>query len=906
MPTGGACKQRCVWQHTSSSHRVVQQCVQVSTPHYTMSMGGIAQAPAARRQRQRRSRSARATVQVYASTIPTLRLTPPPLAVPLPAAAQAQMASTLRVRRNSEQGATGTTATALSRAPIASAITTHALPLPLHTGTTSPTVTFSNIAVAKPHWLAAINTRSTAEPAYASSGTAAAVLNRVTHGIPIVPTPYPSNTARPNTGTVRSHPREASERIAAYMASGAVKIVERSELDVVHSLHMVLRDGKKPRLVLDCSRNLNELLTVQRMHIGATIDSAMAASTPQCWYAKLDISDCFLSFPLTAPARRLLGFCFAGKHYAFQRLMFGLSTAPSECERMLDLISWVLTHQHGVRHRRYCDDILIIGNTREECARMLADATAALARFGFAIATTKTVHPTQSIEFLGILFDSRTTTIACTPARISELITLLRQHLHAPLKRSVRHVLSLVGKLSFAATVLPGARPFFRHLIDVTKGCDKWVTLDSACLDDMRHWLAFLPTWNGRRLWTQPAAVVVATDASITGWGIHVRSAPASTRLPHTIAVNSGIAGSWCPSHAHLMSSSRDIGWGELYAAVFAAVVLAPHVTNGSIEFLVDNAADVHIINRQSTRSPRLLALLRLLYTTATRHNLHFAARHIPGVHNTVADALSRGTHPVSLLRVSRMCSCGLEVPAPNTSGSMLWSTPSLRWHSGQAHIAHIRACSSNITSSALPPVPMMPLRLTSGVSVLHASPSAAVVQSSPYPTSSPHCSGGTQTKASVLCHAVPSSSVCNAGSATCSANLTRSGQHTRFRSPTSTTSCPPSISPSMTMLAAGARFSSGSMVSYASASTPVTACSSVSGQLPSPTTASLSPFRGRRLTFLPSTCESPREAICSAQSQPRATSHRSSRHRARPTQRSSPTVSIPIAPSPTKTSSAG
>ena len=41
---------------------------------------------------------------------------------------------------------------------------------------------------------------------------------------------------------------------------------------------MIIRDGKKPRLVLNCSRNLNELLTVERMRIGTTIDGAMAAS----------------------------------------------------------------------------------------------------------------------------------------------------------------------------------------------------------------------------------------------------------------------------------------------------------------------------------------------------------------------------------------------------------------------------------------------------------------------------------------------------------------------------------------------------------------------------------------------------------------------------------------------------
>ena len=147
--------------------------------------------------------------------------------------------------------------------------------------------------------------------------------------------------------------------------------------------------------------------------------------------------------------------------------------------------------------------------------------------------------------------------------------------------------------------------------------------------------------------------MTVATDASVTGWGIHVRAAPASSHLPAAVAINSGVAGKWCPSHAHLMASSRDIGWGELFAVVFAAVAIAPHIPNASIEFLVDNSSDVHIINRQSTRAPRLLALL---YTTSTQHNVHFVARHIPGTSNIVADALSRGLpSPVAPVHVSHV-----------------------------------------------------------------------------------------------------------------------------------------------------------------------------------------------------------------------------------------------------------
>src|SRR5206468_3788772 len=63
-------------------------------------------------------------------------------------------------------------------------------------------------------------------------------------------------------------------------------------------------------------------------------------------------------------------------------------------------------------------------------------------------------------------------TVACPPHRLAELNALLRAsspHAH----HTVRFILSLVGKLSFAAHVLPGARHFFRSLIDATRGLRK-------------------------------------------------------------------------------------------------------------------------------------------------------------------------------------------------------------------------------------------------------------------------------------------------------------------------------------------------------------------------------------------------------------------------------------------------
>ncbi len=55
-----------------------------------------------------------------------------------------------------------------------------------------------------------------------------------------------------------------------------------------------------------------------------------------------------------------------------------------------------------------------------------------------------------------------------------------------------------------------------------------------------------------------------------------------------------------------------------------------------------DNIAVVQIISGLSSKDPLLMHLLRLLYFFLAVHTIKLQAKHIPGVHNTVADALSR------------------------------------------------------------------------------------------------------------------------------------------------------------------------------------------------------------------------------------------------------------------------
>ena len=63
---------------------------------------------------------------------------------------------------------------------------------------------------------------------------------------------------------------------------------------------------------------------------------------------------------------------------------------------------------------------------------------------------------------------------------------------------------------------------------------------------------------------------------------------------------------------------------------------------NCCILFLTDNEALVYVINKQYCKNKRLMFFVRKLVLICLQNNILFKAKHVQGVHNTLADSLSR------------------------------------------------------------------------------------------------------------------------------------------------------------------------------------------------------------------------------------------------------------------------
>jgi hypothetical protein len=478
-------------------------------------------------------------------------------------------------------------------------------------------------------------------------------------GVDIEPLAEPRHEQLPNSHTVKRHLPLCKERRDYYLTINAIEALAAPP-PIVQPLHVVIKQGKKPRLVIDLKQNLNEEIEAEAFRY-QSFNQAVHKSFPGCFYFKMDLSDCFLSFDVNESSRRFLAFELDGEYHQFKKLPFGLCTSPLWCERFLSIVDYELARQ-GLSHVRYVDDFLCITKTKQEAMQHMQILRDTLANFGLNINEAKTEGPLQEIEFLGIGLNSKTQTVFVTDKKVSDLLSSMGRLAKAS-STTRRLVQSVVGKLSFSAAAIAGARPFFRSLIDATRGLRSpfsKITISDPIRTDLNMWKYILKNWNGKTKWRPAEEIIIGHDASGSGFGFELQHLPAdfdSTRLPPKLQLGNGFAGTFSDED---QENATNIQWGELFAIVAAVSLYAPFIANTDVVLLTDNMTDNFVINRLRTSSPKQLRLLRILCATCAHYNIGFRGEWLKGTANKTPDFLSRPA-----LHKQRTCASPPEVRSP-------------------------------------------------------------------------------------------------------------------------------------------------------------------------------------------------------------------------------------------------
>ena len=353
-----------------------------------------------------------------------------------------------------------------------------------------------------------------------------------------------------------------------------------------------------------------------------------------CLLTKIDIQHAFRLLPVHPSQWVLLGIHWMDMYFVDTRLPFGLRSSPSIFNSFADTVHWILQNNYALcDFTHYSDDFLFAhGPSLQKANIEIQTASAAFHHLGIPTADEKTEGPACQITYLGIEIDSSKQIIRIPNDKYNDLIEMLPFWM-ARRKCTKKELLSFIGKLSFVCKVVRPGRIFLRRLIDTSTSVKKLhhhITLNSEARADIKWWLDFLPTWNKTSIIPDPFTILSSdirlnTDASNLGFG--------------AIYNNAWIQSVW---PAKYTNKQYDIDFKELFTIVVATKTWGHNWKGKRIVFLTDNLPITQIWQAGSTKSPLLMTLIRSLYLIAARFQCFISFKHVYGLHNPIADALSR------------------------------------------------------------------------------------------------------------------------------------------------------------------------------------------------------------------------------------------------------------------------
>ena len=366
--------------------------------------------------------------------------------------------------------------------------------------------------------------------------------------------------------------------------------------------------------------------------------AASLARNSYIW--KGDVDSAFRHVPVRERDWPLLAFHVDGKLFVDTRLPFGHRLSPYYwvnfvarpilyvcVARGSDLLGTIAA---------YVDDFFGGARTKEEAERQMNLWLQVCADLGVPISKAKTFLPTRVLEILGYIINTETMTISLSPERVREVVSELSRIKD---RRTVqkRDLESLAGKMVFACSVIPGGRTFMREILDTLRRLRSkhhWAHLSAGFLSDIRWWLEFASVWNGVESIPSPVsvpAVWFSSDAAGgTGIGIFLCGAALHIPLPITLPVPKG------DDEALIIAET------ELIAAVLLIALAAPVFGGKHIAILMDNTNAIGWLTNGTSRRPRAMRCLRVLWRIQARFRVHVTARFIPSEENILADAASR------------------------------------------------------------------------------------------------------------------------------------------------------------------------------------------------------------------------------------------------------------------------
>ena len=360
-------------------------------------------------------------------------------------------------------------------------------------------------------------------------------------------------------------------------------------------------------------RKLNESV-LRETHPLPKVDNTLAQLTGATVFSKLDANSGFWQIPLDESSRELTTFLTPFGRYHFNRMPFGIASAPEHFQRQMETI---LAGQEGVLC--HMDDVLVFGRTQEEHDTRLKDVLQRIQRAGVTLNREKCELNRSHLNFLGHLVDKHG--VSPDPQKTSALLAFTKPTTRTELRRFLG-MANQLGK--FTPKIAEMSQPL-RELLS-SKTTWLWGPSQDEAFEKLKSEL-IQPTVLA--LYDPEATLRVSADASAYGLGaVLLQKARSSTE--------------WKPvAYASRALSDTEQRYSQIekeaLAAVWACERFSDYVLGKRIHLETDHKPLVPLFSTTHLdRMPPRILRFRLRLT-----RFDYSIEHVPGKALFTADALS-------------------------------------------------------------------------------------------------------------------------------------------------------------------------------------------------------------------------------------------------------------------------
>lgn len=415
--------------------------------------------------------------------------------------------------------------------------------------------------------------------------------------------------------------------IRKLLSKGVVKRVNSSKHQFLSSIFTVPKRDGSSRFILNL-KALNEYLDCPHFKLEdyKTVSRLLFQGA---WLAKLDLEDAYYMIPIYTGHQRFLRFEFDGCIYQFCCLPFGLCTAPRIFTKIMRPVVTVL-RKRGYLSNLYLDDFLLLGRSFQNCNDNVNKTVDLLRGLGLRINFKKSqLVPSQSIEYLGFVYNSIQMTIALPERKCEhiqkEIASILKRH-----SCKIIEGAKLIGNLISASPAVEYSMIHTRFLerdkLQALLRCGSYegnVNFSNDSLEELTWWSSQLHS-SCKLIRDDIYSYEMESDSSLSGWG--------------ALTSSSETRGFWTEDEQRL-----HINILELRAAFKGLQSLLPKAQACQVLLRVDNTTALSYINRQGgCRSLGCLTEAKKIWKWAEQRKINLVCTYINTRDNKRADSLSR------------------------------------------------------------------------------------------------------------------------------------------------------------------------------------------------------------------------------------------------------------------------